>query len=49
MPIRRTRLYSEASEAARRFFLKKGLVVLHRRDFEVRGVAIHNHAVEKRL
>jgi putative acetyltransferase len=44
-----TRLYSEASEAARRFFLKKGFTVLHRRDFDVRGVAIHNYAVEKRL
>ena len=43
------RLYSEASEAARRFFLKKGFTVLHRRDFAVRGVAIHNYAVEKRL
>jgi putative acetyltransferase len=43
------RLYLEASEAARRFFLKKGFTVLHRRDFEVRGVAIHNYAVEKVL
>ncbi len=44
-----TRLYSEASEAARRFFLKRGFTVLHRRDFDVRGVAIHNYAVEKKL
>lgn len=43
------RLYSEASEAARRFFLGKGFTVLGRRDFEVAGVAIHNYAVEKRL
>jgi len=43
------RLYSEASEAARRFFLKKGFVVLDRRDFAVRGVAIHNYAMEKHL
>ena len=43
------RLYSEASEAARRFFLKQGFTVLHRRDFEVRGVPIHNYAVEKIL
>jgi len=43
------RLYSEASEAARRFFLKKGFIVLHRRDFAVRGVAIHNYAMEKRF
>jgi putative acetyltransferase len=44
-----TRLYSEASEAARRFFLKQGFTVLHRRDFEVAGVPIHNYAVEKTL
>lgn len=44
-----TRLYSEASEAARRFFLKKNFTVLHRRDFDVRGVPMHNYAVEKRL
>ena len=43
------RLTSEASEAARRFFLKRGFTVLHRRDFEVTGVPIHNYAVEKRL
>ncbi len=43
------RLYSEASEAARRFFLKKGFTVLHRRDFAVRCVAIHNYAMEKIL
>lgn len=43
------RLYSEASEAARRFFVRRGFEVLHLRDFEVAGVAIHNYAVEKRL
>ena len=43
------RLYSEASEAARRFFVRRGFVVLRRRDFEVGGVPIHNYAVEKRL
>lgn len=43
------RLYSEASEAARRFFLKQGFTVLARRDFEIGGVPIHNYAVEKRL
>ncbi|HEX2594214.1 MAG TPA: GNAT family N-acetyltransferase [Rhizomicrobium sp.] len=43
------RLYTEASEPARRFFLKKGFTVLHRRDFDVRGVAIHNYAMEKLL
>ncbi|MEQ8179957.1 MAG: GNAT family N-acetyltransferase [Amphiplicatus sp.] len=40
-------LYAEASEGARRFFLKRGFVVLARRDFEVSGVPIHNYAVEK--
>ncbi|TQV80427.1 GNAT family N-acetyltransferase [Denitrobaculum tricleocarpae] len=44
-----TRLTSEASEAARRFFLKQGFVVMERRDFELSGVAIHNYAVEKVL
>lgn len=42
-------LYSEASEAARRFFLKRGFVVEARRDFEVAGVPIHNYAVRKVL
>lgn len=44
-----TRLYVEASEAARRFFLKRGYQVTARRDFEIEGVAIHNHAMERRL
>ncbi len=44
-----TRLTSEASEPARRFFLKQGFVVTERRDFELSGVAIHNYAVEKVL
>ncbi|MEJ1967756.1 MAG: GNAT family N-acetyltransferase [Rhizomicrobium sp.] len=43
------RLYTEASEAARRFFLKKGFTIRHRRDVAVRGVPIHNYAMEKRL
>lgn len=43
------RLYVEASEAARRFFLKRGYEVLRRRDFEIDGVAIHNYAMERRL
>ena len=42
-----TRLCSEASEAARRFFVRRGFLVLHRRDFDVGGVPIHNYAVEK--
>ena len=43
------RLYVEASEAARRFFLKQGFTVVQRRDFEIDGVAIHNYAMEKAL
>ena len=41
------RLYVEASEPARRFFLKKGFEVIERRDFELAGVPIHNFAMEK--
>jgi putative acetyltransferase len=43
------RLHSEASEAARRLFLRKGFVVTARRQFEISGVLIHNYAVEKIL
>ncbi|MEQ8935019.1 MAG: GNAT family N-acetyltransferase [Amphiplicatus sp.] len=43
------RLYAEASEGARRFFLKRSFTVLARRAFEISGVAIHNYAVEKTL
>lgn len=43
------RLFSEASEAARRFFVKRGFLVTARRDFLVSGVSIHNYAVEKNL
>lgn len=43
------RMFSEASEAARRFFLKKGFVVTARRELEIEGVSIHNYAVEKTL
>lgn len=42
-----TRLYVEASEIARGLFERKGFVVLHRRDFLVRGVPIHNYAMER--
>tara|TARA_Y100001956_G_scaffold18915_1_gene18495 strand:- start:2525 stop:3061 length:537 start_codon:yes stop_codon:yes gene_type:complete len=49
-----TRLYLEASEAARRFCLSKGFTDLGRRDFvrrdfAGRGVAMHNYAMEKPL
>jgi putative acetyltransferase len=43
------RLYSEASEAARRFFLKQGFAVVSKRLFEISGVPIHNYAMEKWL
>ncbi|MEM7768651.1 MAG: GNAT family N-acetyltransferase [Pseudomonadota bacterium] len=43
------RLFVEASETARFFFEKQGFTTLHRRDFEIHGVAIHNYAMEKHL
>lgn len=43
------RLYTEASEAARPVFERAGYHVMHRRDFEISGVAIHNYAMEKRI
>lgn len=44
-----TKLYTEASEGALRFFLKKNFINLYRRDFEIEGVSIHNYAMEKTL
>lgn len=43
------RLHTEASEAARAVFERAGYRVLHRRDLDIDGVAIHNWAMEKRL
>ncbi len=43
------RLYTEASEAARRFLLKKAFRVKARRELEISGVEIHNYAMEKQL
>ena len=43
------RLYVEASEAARRLFLRKGFSIVRRRDFVVGGVEIHNYAMAKTL
>jgi putative acetyltransferase len=40
---------TEASELARGLFHRKGFVLIARRDFELRGVAIHNYAMERRL
>lgn len=44
-----TKLYTEASELAQPAFAKAGYATLHRSDFEVDGVAIHNYAMEKPL
>jgi putative acetyltransferase len=43
------RLFVEASEPARRFFLKKDFIVLQRRDFHLGNVPIHNFEMEKYL
>jgi putative acetyltransferase len=43
------RLYTEASELARRFFLRKGFAVLERQDKVLRGVPIHNYRMAKTL
>jgi len=43
------RLYTEASEHACRFFLKKGFRQLERREFEIGNTLIHNFAMEKIL
>lgn len=43
------RLYTEASEPARRFFERRGFTVDQRRDFELAGVPMHNYAMHKRL
>jgi putative acetyltransferase len=42
------RLYVEASELARPLFERKGFALLYRREFDLRGVAIHNYAMERR-
>jgi putative acetyltransferase len=46
---RTTGAYVEASEAARRFFLKKGFKVVARRKLSIGAVPIHNYAMEKAL
>jgi putative acetyltransferase len=43
------RLFTEASELARRFFERKGFTVLERQDMVLRGVPIHNHRMAKDL
>jgi putative acetyltransferase len=39
----------EASETARRFFLRRGFAEVARREFLLRGVPIHNWSMEKTL
>lgn len=43
------RLFTEASEPARRFFERKGFTVLERQDKILRGVPIHNYRMAKTL
>ena len=43
------RLYTEASELARRFFERKDFIVLERQDKVLRGVPIHNYGMAKTL
>jgi putative acetyltransferase len=43
------RLFTEASEPARRFFERKGFTVLQRQDKILRGVPIHNYRMAKTL
>ncbi|MFV1591360.1 GNAT family N-acetyltransferase [Phaeobacter sp. JH20_36] len=42
-------LYVEASEAAKRFFTRQGFSDEGRRDFERRGVMLHNYRMTKSL
>jgi putative acetyltransferase len=44
-----SRIYVEASEAARRFFRRRGFRVLARRELHIAGVPIHNFAMEHML
>lgn len=44
-----SRLHVEASEAARRFFLRQGFTLVKRREFERNAVRIHNYLMEKTL
>ena len=43
------RLFTEASELARRFFERKCFVVLERQDKILRDVPIHNYRMAKTL
>jgi putative acetyltransferase len=43
------RLFTEASELARGAFERKGFTIMERREFILRGVNIHNYAMERLL
>lgn len=43
------RLFTEASELARRFFVRKGFTVLERQEMILRGVPLHNYRMAKVL
>jgi putative acetyltransferase len=43
------KLFVEASEAARRLFLRNGFAEVKRREFILRGTTIHNYLMEKLL
>jgi len=43
------RLFTEASELARRLFERKGFTVLERQNLVLRGVPIHNYRMAKAL
>ncbi|MEM1435292.1 MAG: GNAT family N-acetyltransferase [Pseudomonadota bacterium] len=43
------RVFVEASEAARRFFQRRGFEVQERRSLTIQGVAMHNYAMAKPL
>jgi putative acetyltransferase len=44
-----SRLFVEASEAARRLFLRKGFSEIEHREFPMQGVMIHNYLMAKPL
>lgn len=44
-----TQLHVEASEAARRFYRKRGFIERGRRDLSLDGVPIHNYAMDLAL
>jgi putative acetyltransferase len=47
--LKMNRLFVEASEAARRLFLRKGFTELKRHEFLRQGVTMHNYLMEKSL